>query len=165
MEPTVYISPTPWYKRKLVWVFVLILFLIPTGSYLYASYFRKSPAPPAPPPPTATNALEETDSPIALDILKNPAIYQWTGSVEGTVEAGDNTSITIVTKNNHSITIPIDSSPNGTKFYSNKPGKDSKAQSLTINDMRIGSKVRGDFFIIPGKKNEMRAGSFVIIEP
>ncbi len=38
MEPTVYISPTPWYKRKILWTFVGILLLIPLGFYLIKNY-------------------------------------------------------------------------------------------------------------------------------
>lgn len=164
----IYTASTPLFKKKLFQAGLLLaispLFVL---AFLWIKElpFFKSQSPAPPPIATSSASIKEENLPIALDILQDPAIYQWTGSVEGTIEAKDNTYLAIATKDNHSITIPIDSNPNGTKFYSNKPGKDLKAQSLTINDMRIGSKVRGDFFIIPDKKNEMRAGSFVIIEP
>lgn len=35
----VYIAPTPWYKRKILWVLLIILLLIPLGLYLYKIYF------------------------------------------------------------------------------------------------------------------------------
>lgn len=165
MEPTVYISPTPWYKRKLVWIFLLILILIPVGSYLYANYFRKSPAPPAPAPVASKNTLEEENSPIALDILQNPLVYEWRGSVEGILVAKDEKSITLE-KDNQKITISVDLNPDytGTKFYSNKPTKDLKAPSLKLEDIPIGSYLRGDFFVFNHQKNEMVGSSFTVIE-
>lgn len=35
----VYIAPTPWYKRKILWAFLIILLLFPLGLYLYKIYF------------------------------------------------------------------------------------------------------------------------------
>lgn len=167
-EPTVYFPDPPIYKQR--WV-KIALFIALSPLLMVAFLWIKDQPLFQPkqsttvPVATSSASIKEEDLPITLNILKNPAIYQWTGSIEGTLTDKDDTSLTITTKDNHSITIPLDLNPNGTKFYNNKPEKDLKAKSLTLEDIRIGSKIRGDFFIIPNKKNEIHAGSFIILEP
>ncbi len=39
----VYSSPTPWYKRKILWIYLIVLLLIPLGFYAYKNYFSKTP--------------------------------------------------------------------------------------------------------------------------
>lgn len=42
----VYITPTPWYKRKIMWIYLLVLLLIPLSFYIFKTYFLKAPATP-----------------------------------------------------------------------------------------------------------------------
>lgn len=41
--PQVYISSSPFYKSKIMWIFLLILLLIPISFYIYKNYFAKTP--------------------------------------------------------------------------------------------------------------------------
>ncbi len=171
MEPTVYISSTPWYKRKILWIFLSFLILIPLGFYIFKTYFLKTPAQtlpqqsiPAPSEPT----LKENSSPIAFDILQNPLVYEWRGSVEGTLVAKDDHTITISDNQNHSIVIPVIPSTDviyGTKFYKRET-KDKVDQFINIphQDIPIGSKLRGDFFVAAREKDKIIGSSFEIIE-
>lgn len=45
-EIQVIFSPTPWYKRRILWIFLIVLLLIPLGFYAYKNYFIKTPAQP-----------------------------------------------------------------------------------------------------------------------
>lgn len=165
MEPTAYISPTPWFKRKLLWGFLLVLILIPVGFYVFKIYFLKTPSP-KPAEVSSEAAFKAEEFPIAVDILKNPMVYEWRGSVEGTVTKKDDKSI-ILEKDGKSITVTIDLNPNytGTKFFTGRGvNKNEKAKTLSIDEIRIGSYLRGDFFVFPHKKNEMMGSSFMVIE-
>lgn len=72
-EPQVYIIPTPWYKRKIVWIFLLILILIPLGSYGYKHYFIKTSTTsqpiPSSSPTTSANPLIAQAKSIGYDII------------------------------------------------------------------------------------------------
>lgn len=167
MEPTINITPTPWYKRKLLWIFALILILIPFGAWVYATYFMKSATPSAPLPPAAKNTLEEDSSPIAFDILKNPLVYEWRGSVEGTLTAKDEKSITLTDDKGNKITIIVQSSSKeitGTTFYRNKPTKDPRTNFIALEDIPLGIKLAGDFFVFPQQQDKMFGSSFIVFD-
>lgn len=162
----VYFSPNPWFKRKLFWViFALVMISIPVGAWIYGKYFMKSSSPPA---QTTGKTLNESQSPIAFDILKNPMVYEWRGSVEGVVTAKDDHSITISDNQNHKLTIPVIPSTDaiyGTKFYKRET-KNKIDQFIYIShkDISLGSKVRGDFFVAAREKDKIIGSSFEIIE-
>ncbi len=63
--PQVYPSPTPWYKRKILWIYILILILIPVSFYLYKNYFAKTPILPQPSPITE-NPITNQDLPVFI---------------------------------------------------------------------------------------------------
>lgn len=99
--------------------------------------------------------------PISLSILKNPVVYQWSGSVEGNISDKKSDSITI-SKNNSSIIIPIIPGPNGTKFAS-QSGTISK--QLSVEEVRLGDYVRGAFFVSTVDKNKIMGSYFSIVQP
>lgn len=158
MEPTVYISPTPWYKRKLVWGFLLVLILIPVGFYVFKIYFLKTPQ--------IKSGLDEEELPVALEILQNPMVYEWRGAVSGTLVAKDNESITISNDKGQTIKISVDLNPNytGTKFYKNKPSKDPRSNFISLDDIPLGARLSGDFFVFPRQKNQLMGSSFIVSE-
>lgn len=169
MEPTAYISPTPFYKKKLflVFLFIAILILIPLGFYIFKTYFLKAPAP-KPTEVSSEAAIKAEELPIALDILKNPMVYEWRGSVEGTLVAKDDHSITLADDQNHTLTITVIPSTDviyGTKFHKRET-KDKVEQFVNINhqDIPMGTKLRGDFFVAAREKDKKIGSSFEIIE-
>lgn len=157
---------TPWYQRKLLWVFVLILILIPIGAWVYATYFMKSSSPPTQlPAQIQEKVIEEDKLPIAVDILQNPLVYEWRGSVEGVLVAKDEKYI-ILEKNNQEITILISSDPNGTKFFNIEgiPNKQKNNKNfIELVDIPIGTQLRGDFWIFPDRKNQLIGNVFEVV--
>ncbi len=167
-EPQVYISPTPWYKRKILWIFLSFLILIPLGFYIFKTYFLKTPAQTPVQQPTQIQSepgIKESELPVAVDILQNPMVYEWRGSVEGVLTQKDDKSITLE-KDGKSITISVDLNPNytGTKFFKGKPTKDPKSNFISLDNIQLNTKLRGDFFVFPDKKNEKVGSSFMVIE-
>ena len=104
--------------------------------------------------------------PIGLAILQNPIVNQWSGAVEGTLTAKDANSITISDQAGHTIRIAVDQS--GTKFFSETSiGKPmGPEQYISHEDIPIGGKVRGSFFIIPkdGDKNRIIGSFFTYLD-
>jgi len=171
----IYASPTPWYKSKkfIILLFVVILILIPLSFYIFKTYFLKAPVQTLPQQPaqvSSKSTLEESQSPIAFDILQNPMVYEWRGSVEGTLVAKDDKSITISDDKRNKITIIVASSSKeitGTKFYKTEaiPDKDGRRfTEVTIDNIPLGTKLHGDFFVFPHNKNELIGSSFNIVE-
>lgn len=169
-QPQVYISPTPFYRNRLflIFTFIVILVLIPLGFYIFKTYFLKTPEKTLPQQTqvSSKSTIEESESPISFDILQNPLVYEWRGSVEGTLVAKDNESITIA-KDGQKITLPIDPGPNGIKFYTKesfKIGPEKDNHFLTIDKIPLGTKLRGEFWVFPSKKEQLFTGSFTVIE-
>ena len=59
----IYFSPTPWYKRRLLWAFLGILLLIPVGFYLVKNYLISSS--PSQPVPTSSPIVSPANPLIA----------------------------------------------------------------------------------------------------
>lgn len=106
-----------------------------------------------------TNDLQSL--PVSLSLLKNPVVYQWRGSVEGNIVEKSSTSITI-SKNNNLITLPVKVGPNGTKFAS---PSGTLVKQLSVDEVRLGDYVRGDFFVSPLNKNKPFGAFFQIVQP
>lgn len=110
--------------------------------------------------------IKESELPIAADIFKNPIVYEWWGSVEGILVAKDDQSITLE-KNGNRITILIKDEPGGTgtSFFTEESAKlGPKAQETPINDIPLGSHLRGNFLVHPADKNKIIGSSFTILK-
>lgn len=161
------VSQGQFYKKIPFWIVLLILtlVLISVGSYLYKTYFTKPTAPAT--QPVAEPTIKESELPIAFDILQNPLVYEWRGSVEGTLTAKDDKSITLSDDKDQTITILVNLNPNGTRFFyiPKGPNKTKSVDNLiNLSEIPIGSKLSGEFWVFQGRKNEMRGGSFTVIE-
>jgi hypothetical protein len=108
--------------------------------------------------------LTEEELPIGLDLLKNPIVYEWRGSVEGTLIEKDEHSFVLRDTAGNSITI-TDITPSGeifkTIFY--KLTAEGSAES-SLKEIPIGTKLRGEFWIMQGGKSTPVGGSFEIVE-
>ncbi len=167
----IYTAPTPWYKRKLLWILGLFLILIPASFYLYKIYFLKNPAQTPVQQPTQVQSepsIKESELPVAVNILQNPMVYEWRGSVNGTLTAKDDKSITLTDDQGHSIIIPITPSSEkitGTVFYKRET-KNNKPQygPISYMDIPLGTKLRGDFFVGGKEKNRIIGSSFAVVD-
>lgn len=114
---------------------------------------------------TSEPTIKESELPIGLSILKNPAVYQWNGSVEGTLVAKDARSITIKDKSGATITIVVD--PEGTRFFSQTSiSRPIGEQYVPLEKIPLGAHLRGSFFVIPkeGDKNRIVGSSFTYLD-
>lgn len=100
--------------------------------------------------------------PIGLEILTHPMVYQWKGSVEGLLTEKTTNTITL-TKDGNKLTIPVD--PKGTVFFDSRTGKTDKGtKPTTLDNIPIGSYLRGEFYTapIPGDKNKIAGSLFTV---
>lgn len=168
-EPTVYFPPTPIYKQrwvKIVFFIALSPLLLVAFLWLKEQPFFKSQPPATPQIATSSASIKEEDLPIALDILKNPMVYEWRGSVEGTLVTKDEKSISLMNDKSQTIRILVDLSPTGTKFFylPKGPNKTKSVDNyVKLDDIPLGSKLTGEFWVFLDRKNEMKGGSFTII--
>ncbi|MBI3109882.1 hypothetical protein HYZ06_02465 [Candidatus Daviesbacteria bacterium] len=156
-------------KRKLLWILGILFVLSPILVVLAIVFIPKlSLWQKAPLIVPSEKTLDENESPIAFDILKNPLVYEWRGSVEGTLVAKDEKSITLTDDKGNKITIMVESSSKeitgGTRFFKNKPTKDPRTNFIDLKDIPVGTKLLGDFFVFPHRKNELVGSSFNIVE-
>lgn len=117
----------------------------------------------------ARQKIDESKLPISLDLLQNPVVYQWRGSVEGTLVEKNDDSITIRDDKGNSITILNRVSPKSsypammTVFFDSSSPK-GPIKKVAFGDLVVGSRLRGDFFVVPGDKNIIVGSSFEIIK-
>ena len=175
-EPKViYTAPNPFYTKRIFYLIITLIILTLLEIFLLSYFgfkiniFNKSPESisiSSPPPQEKT--IKESETPIAFDILKNPLVYEWRGSVEGTITAKNDHAITISDNQNHSIVIPVIPSTviiYGTKFYKRET-KNNVDQFINVShlDLPLGSKLRGDFFVAAREKDKIIGSSFEVIE-
>ena len=99
--------------------------------------------------------------PIESTILQNPVVGAWRGEVAGKLTAKTDTSITISNDQGQSITIPIDPGAQGTKFINQSSiTKGELNAMISLKDIPIGSKLRGDFFFLG--KDRILGSSFIV---
>lgn len=156
--------PTPkisFFKGKLKFLIGIVFLLLIASVILVVIFQSKGQA-------EKTVAVEEepmvkvSELPIGLDLLKNPIINQWRGSFDqATLISKDEESITIE-KNGSKLVIPVDSK--FTWFFTNDKTKTNAR--ISLNDILVGSKVRGDFFAIPSEddKNKIVGGAITYQE-
>ncbi|MBI4036633.1 hypothetical protein HY386_02025 [Candidatus Daviesbacteria bacterium] len=179
-KPQILMSPSPFYSKKIFYLLVMVVILTLVELFLLNYFGIKlnllaNPFQPATPTSTPSaslsgKTLDESESPIAFDILKNPLVYEWRGSVVGTLVAKDEGSITISDDKGNKIVIFVQGSSKeiyGTKFYKPEaiPDKDGKRfTEVTVDKIPLSTKLHGDFFVFPHRKNELVGSSFNIVE-
>lgn len=145
---------------------VLTLFLgILVG--LGSAYFlipQRLSFPPAATPAPSPKIIEE-DLPIGLEVLQNPAVYEWRGSVEGKLVSKDAHSFTLDDGKGNRITI-TDIMPLGATFKTLFMDVTSpeEPKEVTLGDIPIGTTLRGEFWIFKGGRNTPVGGTFVIVK-
>ena len=174
MEPTAGIVTPPFYKSKkfIILLFVVISILIPVGAYILKTYFLKTPDQTLPRQSIQTpseSTLKENSSPISFDIVQNPMVYEWRGSVEGVLVEKTDNSITLDSSGNKLVITVQPSSQDitGTKFYRKQSQPDDQGVLFTevgLDGIPLGTKLHGDFFVFPHNKNELIGSSFNIVE-
>ncbi|MBI2335075.1 hypothetical protein HYU96_04755 [Candidatus Daviesbacteria bacterium] len=93
-------------------------------------------------------------------------VYEWWGAVDGILVEKDNQSF-VLEKEGKRITIFLDSTPNttGTKFFHQDETKlGPKAKDTKIEDILLGSRLRGDIIIFTTDKNKIIGSSFIILK-
>lgn len=99
-----------------------------------------------------------TDLPIGLELLKNPIVNQWRGAVEGELVEKTNDYIVINDEKGNSISIPLGEVPGRGKnaiFFDLKKSKNQ----ISLDEIPVGTKLLGDFFVIPGVNSTSIIGS------
>ena len=143
----------------------LVLFLGLLGLVLVFGFFDKTIIKPRKAQP-ATQTITQAELPIGLSLLKNPIVYQWRGSVEGTLVAKNGNSFTLEDNKGNSITILLNIYPGPpqltTPFFdlTKPPTPGEPPQPISIDDVAIGSSLRGSFFVVD--KNKILGSSFEI---
>lgn len=114
---------------------------------------------PATPIKSETSVVTQKELPVGIPLLKDPMIYQWRGSVEGTLTSKTTNKITL-SKDAHTIDIPV---VKATDFFG--PVKNNTREKITLAQIPIGSYLRGEFFAFPweGDKNAIK-GSYFSVE-
>lgn len=115
------------------------------------------------PPISSQATITEQELPFGLTVLKNPLVYQWRGSVEGTLTKKDQNSITL-SKDGNTITIPLDET---VPFFDPRKGRTERGLEPTFlnEDITIGMYLRGEFFTTPTlqNKNSIFGSSFEVV--
>lgn len=172
MDPNLPAQNTPFYKNKITIVLIIILFQVfYTFTLLNIVKIKQLNQKTSPANLPSQKTINENGLPIALDLLKNPVVDQWGGSVEGLLTAKDEQSITVYNKNkNARITIYLYIPPSKermTIFYNPKLAKFGKSNpEVDPKDIPVGTYLRGNFFISPlsTDKNKVVGNSFTIVE-
>lgn len=121
-----------------------------------------------PPQESGEKALEE-NLPVDPQILLNPIVYEWRGSVEGAIveKKEDNSSFVVQDKEGNKITLST-KGPTGESWKTTFLKRDSSQKigfaELSLADVEVGTKVRGDFWIFKTGKNLPVANLFTILE-
>src|SRR3989338_6952386 len=101
MEPQVIVSSPNRFKLPIIIASGIITLLV--LNFLAINYLNK-------------RSIDRENLAVPYSLLRNPMVYEWRGSVEGTLIAKTKDSI-ILKKNNATMTIPINTESNGTKFF------------------------------------------------
>lgn len=154
----------PFYKNK---IFIILLFFIFETIYtlLLLNFPKTKPQSSAPSP--VKNSLLEEELPISSSLLKNPVVYQWAGSVRGTLVAKDEKSITLKDDKDNNIKIPLrvdEKDKNMAAFIDASVPSTKVREPMTVDQISLGSILRGSFFVIPGTKDKIVGSSFAVIK-
>lgn len=98
--------------------------------------------------------------PVSLELLKNPIVYQWRGSVKGKITKKDAHNFTLTDDQNRSITI-TDITPTGQQFKTAFFDKTNFNKQASFSAIPVGSTLSGEFFILKGGPNTPVGSMFV----
>lgn len=102
--------------------------------------------------------------PISLELLQNPMVYEWRGSIMGKIVSKGSDSFVVEDDSKNRIVI-TEVMPSGIKFNTRYviKKKDGSSVSVKLDDVPLGSKViSGEFWIFKGGKNTPVGGIFLI---
>jgi len=148
------------HKLKSISLSVLLLFFGLALGFIACLFFPSKPQPVLQ-PQCPKQQITEADLPIGTSLFKNPIVYEWRGSVEGTLSTKDEYSIFIKDDKGNSLRIPTgatSSKAGMTVFY------DLKFKEIPLSDLPIGSYLRGDFFVSQRNKEDIVGSSFQIVK-
>lgn len=118
--------------------------------------------------PETTKAELPADLPIGLDLLKNPAVYEWRGDVNGKVVAKDEHTLTIEDEKGNKITV-TELLPDGhgtfkTTYLKYLKKTNSRPIELTLKDITLGTMLKGEFFVFRNFPDTPVGSMFAIVE-
>lgn len=101
-----------------------------------------------------SDEISEEELPIGLELLQNPIVYQWRGSVQGKVIAKGEHSLTLENDKGNKINL-TDKVPSGEIF---RTVIIKNGNRVSFMDLDYGDRIVGEFWIFPGGKNTPVAG-------
>lgn len=110
--------------------------------------------------------VTEGELPIRLDLLQNPLIYEWRGSVRGELISKEEEWITLQDKDRNTLIVPLRSAsgqPIMTTFFAVKPEPSGPEDSrqVELEEIPLGITLIGDIFAgMDGDRNRVVGGSF-----
>lgn len=151
-------NPLTPHKQKIIIAAVFIFAFILGSAVTFFSLPKEQPIQEVKETVTSEKLISEEKLPIGIELLQNPIVYQWRGSVEGTVIGKGTKSLTIENKGDK-IVLPYKAA---SYFYG--PLKDKKREKITPAQIVIGSYVRGEFFTFPwtGDKNNIAISTLTV---
>lgn len=113
---------------------------------------------------TETPTVTQEELPISLSLLKNPIIYQWRGTVKGTLVAKDEDSITIRDEQGNSIVIHLPVLPAGEKLDFIVKRQGGETTLLPLENIPLNASVQSEF-IVPQDNEDILVGTdFIYFE-
>lgn len=107
-----------------------------------------------------TKQADQSKLPISQELLRNPLIYEWRGSVAGNLVAKDKYTFTLKNDKGNSLdisTLTSEGQPWSVKFFLLQ---NNAWQEASLSAIPVGTKLRGDFFIFKGNNNLPVGNSF-----
>lgn len=144
----------------LVTVFAIGLILGILGDKYFSASLKK----------TQDKQIAESNLPVSLELLTNPIIYEWRGSVEGELVAKSESAITLKDNSGNTLTVPLTITPgrkSSTYFYDSTEESTESGQvnrPIAIDEINIGDYLRGDFFVVKGTKDRLIGSSFAKVK-
>lgn len=131
--------------------------------------------PQALPPAISVGQVSETGVtedmlPVGLEVLQNPVVYEWRGSVRGRLISKDESSFILEDDEGNRITIS-ERTAFGERFRTSYYDTTEEVatpsgtlKEISLNDIPLGATLGGEVWIFSGGKNTPVGGSFFITE-
>ncbi len=163
-KPTVLIkTPSNILNNKFLVYPVILLISYLIGFFSFSLLpFGKSP--------TTTSSIPSQLSttgnklPISISLLTNPIVYEWRGSIEGKLVKVNTDSYTIQDEKGNKIILYFKTTSTGKvdPIFVKLVGKEYK--NIKLNDVPIGTTLRGEFYIYNGQSDTPVGTSFEVIK-